>query len=144
MSLTPHIVVPDAAAAADFYRRAFGAEEVGRVPLPRGRVMSVELLLGGTSLHVGSEFSDFGILSPMAIGGTATVLQLDVPDADAAWARALEAGAEVRSPLADQFWGERHGQVVDPFGHRWNIAQRVREVPPEEIAERAAEVFGSG
>lgn len=144
MSLTPHIVVPDAAAAADFYRRAFGAEEVGRVPLPRGRVMSVELLLGGTSLHVGSEFPDFGILSPMAIGGTATVLQLDVPDADAAWARALEAGAEVRSPLADQFWGERHGQVVDPFGHRWNIAQRVREVPPEEIAERAAEVFGSG
>lgn len=144
MSLTPHIVVPDAAAAADWYRRAFGAEEVGRVPLPGDRVMSVELALGGSLLHVGSEFPDFGILSPMAIGGTATVLQLDVPDADAAWAHALEAGAEVRSPLADQFWGERHGQIVDPFGHRWNIAQRVRDVPPEEIAERAAEAFGSG
>jgi PhnB protein len=141
VNVYPHIVVPDAGQAADWYREAFGAEERGRVPLPSGKVMTVELYLGDTPVHVASEFPEAGIVSPLTIGGTATVLQIQVEDADAAWRRALDAGAEVRHELADQFWGERQGQLTDPFGHRWNVAQRLREVPPEEIAAAAAQMF---
>lgn len=144
MNLTPHIVVTDADVAARWYADAFGAEERSRVPLPGGGVMTVELTVGDSSLNLASEFADAGVLSPLTIGGTATVLQIQTDDADALWARALGAGAEVRHELADQFWGERHGQVVDPFGHRWNIAQRLRAVPPEELAAGAAKAFGSG
>jgi PhnB protein len=142
MNVTPHIVVPDAAAAADWYARAFGAQERSRIPLPGGTVMTVELSFGGSSVHVGSEFPDMGIDSPLRIGGTATVLQLDVDDVDALWSRALAAGAEERHPLADAFWGERHGQLTDPYGHRWNLAQRIRDVPHEEIVAAAARAFG--
>ena len=123
MNVTPHIVVPDADAAADWYAQAFGAQERSRIPLPGGTVMTVELSFGGSPVHVGSEFPDMGIVSPLSIGGTATVLQCNVDDVDALWSRALAAGAEERHPLADAFWGERHGQLTDPFGHRWNIAQ---------------------
>jgi PhnB protein len=144
MNLTPHIVVTDADAAAAWYANAFGAEERSRVPLPGGRVMTIELAIGDSSLHVASEFADAGVLSPPTIGGTATALQIQTDDADALWARALGAGAEVRHELADQFWGERHGQVVDPFGHRWNIAQRVRDVTLEELESGAAKAFGGG
>ena len=144
MNLTAHIVVTDADAAAAWYEDAFGAAKRGRVPLPGGGAMTVEFAIGDSSLHLASEFADAGILSPLTIGGTATVLQIQTDDADALWARALGAGAEVRHELADQFWGERHGQLVDPFGHRWNIAQRVRDVTPEELAAGAAEAFGSG
>jgi PhnB protein len=142
MKLTPHIVVSDADAAAAWYVQAFGAEERRRVPLPGGGVMSIELAIGATTLHVAGEFPDAGIVSPATIGGTATVLQIETDAADALWARALEAGAEVRHELADQFWGERHGQVVDPFGHRWNIAQWLRDVTAEELAAGAAQAFG--
>jgi PhnB protein len=142
MRLTPHIVVPDADAASAWYQRAFGAEERSRVPLPDGRVMTLELAIGDSVVHVASEFPDAGIVSPLTIGGTATVLQIETDDAEELWARALDAGAEVRHQLADQFWGERHGQVADPYGHRWNIAQHLRDVPPEEVAAAAAKAFG--
>jgi PhnB protein len=142
MNITAHIVVPDAAVASDWYTRAFGAREQSRIPLPGGSVMPVELAFGDSLVHVGSEFPDMGIVSPLALGGTATVLQIETDDVDALWARALEAGAEVRHPLADAFWGERHGQVTDPFGHRWNLAQRLRDVPHDEIVAAAARAFG--
>lgn len=142
MRLSPHIVVPEAAAAASWYQRAFGAREVSRVPLPGDRVMTVELRIGDTPLHVASEFPEAGIVSPLTIGGTATVIQIDTDDADTVWRRALAAGAEVHHELADQFWGERHGQLTDPFGHRWNVAQHLRDVPPEEVAAAAAALFG--
>ena len=144
MDVTAHIVVPDAGEAAAWYGRAFGARESGRVPLPGGKVMTVELQIGDSAVHLGSEFPDAGILSPLSIGGTATVLQITTSDADAIWKRALDAGAEVNHELADQFWGERHGQLTDPFGHRWNVAQRIRHVPPEEVAAAAAELFAGG
>jgi uncharacterized glyoxalase superfamily protein PhnB len=140
--VSAHIVVPDAAAACSWYGDAFGACEVQRVPLPGGGVMTVEIEIGESHVHVGSEFPEAGILSPLSIGGTATVLQIDTDDAGALWTRALGAGAQVEHPLADQFWGERHGQIADPFGHRWNIAQRIREVTPEELAAGAAAAFG--
>jgi PhnB protein len=141
MNITAHIVVPDADAAAAWYARAFGANERSRVPLPGGNVMTVELRFGDSPVHVASEFPQAGILSPLAIGGTATVLQITTDDADALWKRALAAGAEVHHELADQFWGERQGQLTDPFGHRWNIAQHIRDVAPEEIAAAAAKMF---
>jgi PhnB protein len=141
--LQAHIVVPDADAAASWYARAFGAREESRIPIPGGRVLSLVLQFGEARVHVASEFPDFGVVSPLTIGGTATVLQLNTDDADALWSRALEAGAVVHHELADQFWGERHGQLTDPFGHRWNVAQRLREVPDDELAAAAAQMFAS-
>jgi PhnB protein len=142
MKITAHIVVADAAQAAAWYTKAFGAVEKSRIPLPDGRVMTVELLFGESVVHVGSEFPAMGIVSPSTLGGTATVLQIDTEDVDAAWSRAVEAGAAVRHPLADAFWGERHGQLTDPFGHRWNLARRIRDVPHDEIVAAAARAFG--
>jgi PhnB protein len=101
------------------------------------------LRFGSSRVHVASEFPDFGVVSPLTIGGTATVLQINTADADALWSRALEAGAEIHHEIADQFWGERHGQLTDPFGHRWNIAQHVRDVPAEEIAATASRMFAA-
>jgi PhnB protein len=141
-SVTPHIVVPDASEGSSWYQRAFGAVEQSRVPLPGDRVMTVELRFGESTVHVGSEFPEAGILGPHAIGGTPAVLQIATDDADELWERARAAGAEVSHELADQFWGERHGQLIDPYGHRWNIAQRIRDVPPDEVAEAAARAFG--
>src|SRR5919202_4132291 len=103
---------------------------------------AIQLAFGDSVVHVGSEFPDMGIVSPLAIGGTATVLQLNTDDADALWRRALGAGAEVRVALADAFWGERHGQLTDPFGHRWNIAQPLRDVSQEELEAGAAPAVG--
>jgi PhnB protein len=142
VTITAHFVVPDAAAAADWYARAFGATERERIPLPGGTILTVELEIGGSTVHVASEFPDAGIVSPLTIGGTATVLQINTDDADALWAQAIAAGAEVRQELADAFWGERHGQLTDPFGHRWNVAQRIRDVPHDEKVAAAARVFG--
>lgn len=141
MKVTPHFIAPDAAEAAAWYTRAFDAREQSRVPLPGGKVMAVALRIGDSMIHVGSEFPQAGILSPLSIGGTATVLQIDTDDADALWERATAAGATVHHELADQFWGDRQGQLTDPFGHRWNIAQHVRDVPDEEIAASAAKAF---
>jgi PhnB protein len=144
MNIAAHVVVRDAAKAAGWYAHAFGARELSRIPLPGAKVMTVELAFGDSVVHVGSEFPDMGIVSPLTIGDTATVLQINTDDADGLWTRAINAGAEARHELADAFWGERHGQLKDPFGHRWNIAQRVRDVPQDEIVAAAAQAFGSG
>jgi PhnB protein len=143
-SITPHIVVGDAARAADWYRAVFGAEERGRLEVPGGKLMQVELWFGDSAVMLADEFPEIGVLSPKSVGGTATVLHFSTDDADAVWQRALDGGAEVRQPLGDVFWGERYGQITDPFGHRWGIAQRVREVPREELAKAVREAFGGG
>jgi uncharacterized glyoxalase superfamily protein PhnB len=141
MNLTPHLVVRDASEAAAWYEQAFGAQEQSRIPLPDDKVMAVVMRIGESRMHLGSEFPEAGIVSPLTVGGTATVLQIETDDADALWAQALSAGAVVRHELADQFWGERHGQLTDPFGHRWNVAQHIRDVPDQDIAEAAAQAF---
>jgi PhnB protein len=141
MALNPHIVVQGADRAAAFYRDAFGAEEVMRIPTPDGRLMSVQLRLGGALLHVADEFPEMGVLAPPSIGGTAVVLELDVSDADATFDRAVAAGATARQPVQDMFWGDRHGQLDDPFGHRWNVSEHVRDVPHDEIVDAAAKLF---
>jgi PhnB protein len=141
MSITAHIVVQGADRAAAFYREAFGAEEIERIPTPDGRFMSIQLRIGGSILHIADEFPEFGVLAPPSIGGTAVVLALDVADADGVFAQAVDAGAEVRQPLQDMFWGERHGQLDDPFGHRWNIGQHLRDVPHDEVVAAAARAY---
>jgi PhnB protein len=141
MAVVPHIVVQGAERAAAFYAEAFGAQEVSRILVPDGRLMSVHLRVGGGPLHLADDFPEMGVLSPATIGGTPVVLALEVDDAEAVFARAVVAGATVRQPLADMFWGDRHGQLDDPFGHRWNIGQHLRDVPPEEIAAAAAKAF---
>ncbi len=141
MPITPHIVVQGAERAAGFYRDAFGAEEVERIPTPDGRLMSVQLRIAGAVLHLADEFPEMGVLAPPSIGGTPVVLALDVSDADAVFAQAIAAGAEVCQPLADMFWGDRHGQLEDPFGHRWNVAQHLRDVPHDEVVAAAAQLF---
>jgi PhnB protein len=143
MRITPHIVVQGAERAAAFYRDAFDAEEIDRIPTPDGRLMSVQLRFGDGVLHVADEFPEMGVLAPPSIGGTPVVLALEVADAEAVFAQAVAAGAHVRQPLADMFWGDRHGQLDDPFGHRWNVGQHLRDVPHHEVVAAAAKLFGS-
>jgi uncharacterized glyoxalase superfamily protein PhnB len=141
MTITPHIVVQGAERAAAFYREAFGAEELSRIPTPDGRLMSVQLRIGDAVMHLADEFPEMDVLAPPTIGGTPVVLALDVADADAVFAQAVAAGAHIRQPLADMFWGDRHGQLDDPFGHRWNISQHLRDVQHDEIIAAAARAF---
>jgi PhnB protein len=141
MRINPHIVVQGADRAAAFYREAFGAEELSRVPTPDGRLMSVQLRIGDTMLHLADEFPEMNVLAPPSLGGTPVVLGLEVADAQTVFAAAVAAGAEVRQPLGEVFWGDLHGQVEDPFGHRWNVAQHLRDVPHDEIVAAAAQAF---
>jgi PhnB protein len=141
MSVTPHIVVQGAARAAAFYRDAFGAKEIERIPVPDGRLMSVQLRIGDSLIHLADEFPEMGVLAPPSVGGTAVVLALDVADAEAVFAQAVAAGAEVRQPLQDMFWGDRHGQLDDPFGHRWNVDQHLQDVTHDEVVAGAARAF---
>ena len=141
MQITPHLVVQGAERAAAFYRDAFGAQELSRIPTPDGRLMSVQLRIGDSVMHLADEFPELGVLAAPTIGGTPVVLALDVADAEAVFAQAVAAGAAVRQPLGDTFWGDLHGQLDDPFGHRWNVGQHVRDVPHDEIVAAAARAF---
>jgi PhnB protein len=142
MSISAHIVVQGAERAAEFYRDAFGAREIDRIPVPDGRFMSIRLRIADSVLHIADEFPEMGVLAPPSIGGTPVVLALNVADAEAAFAQAVAVGAQVRQPLADMFWGDRHGQLTDPFGHRWNISQHLRDVPHDDVVAAAARLFG--
>ena len=143
-TITPHVVVRDAARAVEWYTSVLGAEERLRIPVPDGRLMSVELRFGDSAVMLVDEFPEMGIVSPQTLGGTYMALHLMVDDVDRVWQRALDAGAEVFHPLQDSFWGERHGQVIDPFGHRWGLAQHLRYVSPEELVGAAQEMFATG
>jgi uncharacterized glyoxalase superfamily protein PhnB len=137
-SLTPGLVVHNAAEAIEFYKRAFGARELARMPTPDGqKVWHAELQIGDSRLMLGDEMPGMGSRSPKSLGGTASSIHLYVEDADAAVERAVEAGATVTMPLEDAFWGDRYGQVTDPFGHSWGIATRREELSEAEMARRA-------
>jgi PhnB protein len=142
--VTPHIVVRDAARAAEWYRDALGAEIASRIEKPDGRFMQIELVFGDSRVMIADEFPEFGAVSPQTLGGTYGALTIAVDDADAAWERALAAGATEFHPLEDAFWGERHGQILDPFGHRWGIAHKLEDLPPLEVQRRATALFGGG
>jgi len=138
-TVTPGLRVRDAAAAIDFYERAFGAEVVYATRFPDGRVMHAELCIGDSRLFVGEEMPQMGQRGPLTLGGTTCTIHLYVRDVDTSFARALKAGATVRQPIQDQFWGDRIGSVTDPYGHVWSIGTRREAVPPEEIERRGQE-----
>ena len=142
-AITPYLIVDGAARAIDFYKRAFGATEIMRMPAPNGRIGHAEVRIGDSAIMLADEFPEMGIVSPQTLGGTYMALHLLVADVDAVWQRALDAGAEVFRPLQDSFWGERSGQVIDPFGHRWGLAQHLRDVSPEELLRAAQEMFAN-
>jgi PhnB protein len=141
-SISPHLVVRGADRASSWYQEALGAVEHSRIPVPNGKLMSVELTFGETTVMLADEFEEMGVLAPPSVGGTPVALHLTTDDVDSLWERALAAGAEIHSPLQDAFWGERHGQIIDPFGHRWGLAQHVRDVPHDEVVRAAAAIFG--
>ena len=137
-AVSPHLVVDDAAAAIDFYVKAFGATELGRGPGPDGRRVHTSFTINGATVMLNDDFPEYNdgkSQTPKALGGSPVTIHLTVTDVEAKFARAVEAGAEVVMPLEDQFWGDRYGLVRDPFGHQWSLGQPVREVSPEEIAE---------
>lgn len=132
-AITPHLVCRDAAAAIDFYRKAFGAVEQGRLPGPDGKLMHAAITIGGAALMLVDEFPGQGMPSPQSLGGSPVTIHLYVADVDATVAQAVAAGASVTMPVADMFWGDRYGRLVDPFGHQWSVATHVRDVGAEEI-----------
>ena len=140
--LTPYIVVGQAAQAIDFYCRVFGAREDFRLSEPSGKVGHAELLLGHSRLMLADEYPDFGALAPASVGGTPVSLHLYVADVDATMAQAEEAGATVLRAAKDEFYGDRSGQLLDPFGHRWQISTRGAPVSPAEMQRRWSAMLG--
>ena len=140
-TLTPHIIVQNAANAVEFYKKAFGAQEITRHMTPDGKaVMHAQLKIGDSMLMLASEFPP-SCLSPKARGGTSVTLNLYVENADTAFDRAVKAGYAVKMPLADQFWGDRYGVAEDPFGHQWSIATHKRDLSEGQIAAGAKAAF---
>ena len=134
-TITPHLVCKDAAGAIEFYKEAFGAVEQMRLPGPDGKLMHAMVRIGDSMLMLVDEFPDMQVRGPQALGGSPVTIHLSVADADAAFRRATAAGATVRMPVTDMFWGARYGLVQDPSGHLWSIATQVRNLTPEQIVE---------
>jgi uncharacterized glyoxalase superfamily protein PhnB len=132
-SLNAHLVCQDAAKAIDFYKAAFGAEELMRMPGPNGKLMHAAVRIGDSTLMLVDEMPEWGARGPKAIGGSPVTIHLYVADADATMARAVAAGAKETMKMDDAFWGDRYGRCEDPFGHQWSIATPQREVSPEEL-----------
>jgi uncharacterized glyoxalase superfamily protein PhnB len=132
-TLTPYLTCRDAASAIDFYKQAFGAVERGIMKGPDRRVMHAELKIGDSIVMIADEYPEFGSLSPQSMGGAGTGLHVYVENVDAAFDKAIAAGGIVEMPVADMFWGDRYGRLQDPFGHKWAMATRVREMSVEEM-----------
>ena len=137
-SVIPYLIVDGAAKAIDFYKHAFGAIERFRIGSPGGRVGHAELTIGGSLIMLADEHPEMGAVAPPTVGGTPVGLHLYVEDVDAVAAKALAAGATLKRPVENQFYGDRLGSIVDPFGHLWHISTHVEDVSPEEIGRRAA------
>lgn len=132
-TVTPHLVIAGAAKAIEFYKKAFGAEEMMRLEGPDGNLWHASVLIGGSPVMLVDEFPGMGSVSPLALKGTPVTIHLNVLDADAWVERAVKAGATVLMPVDDAFWGDRYGIIQDPFGHKWSVASHVREMTVEEI-----------
>lgn len=141
-SITPYLIIDGAARALEFYKKAFGAEETVRMPGPGGRIAHAEMRLGNSMFMLADESSESNARGPKTVGGTPVMLMIYVPDVDKTFAAAVAAGATVERPLANQFYGDRTGGVIDPFGHRWYIATHVEDVSPEEMKRRMQAMGG--
>jgi uncharacterized glyoxalase superfamily protein PhnB len=141
-TVTPYLTVRGADQAITFYKNAFGAEELMRMPGPGGKsIMHAEITIGDSRIFLSEELPEMGCRSPQSLGGTASSLHLYVEDVDAAFKRAVSAGAQVKMLVADMFWGDRFGKLIDPFGHEWGMATHTEDRTPEEIRERANAFF---
>jgi PhnB protein len=139
--ITIHMVVRDAAAASSWYVAVFGAEERSRIVLPDGRLIHVELSVGGSMLMLADEFPEHGAVAPADGAPSPTAFYLTFPDVDVVWTRALDMGATEHRPLQDTPFGERDGQIIDPFGYRWGLTQHLTDVSLDEMTEAAAAMF---
>jgi uncharacterized glyoxalase superfamily protein PhnB len=140
---TPYLVVQGAADALAYYQRVFGAELLLRLDTPQGGLLHAELQVGGASFCMSEAMPERGAPGPLALGGSPVSMIIYVPDADATVAAALASGARATMPLADHFWGDRAGGIVDPFGHQWIVATRIDDPSPEELKRRAAAMFAA-
>jgi PhnB protein len=142
-SVTPYLIVSSAARAIDYYKLAFGATELMRFEGPGGTIAHAELQIGNARIMLGDESPQMGHKSPESLGGSGTGLMLYVEDVDTVFTRAVDAGAEVTRPLQNQFYGDRSGNLTDPFGHTWTIATHVEDVSEEEMRRRMAASVGA-
>jgi PhnB protein len=140
-TVTPYLIVNDGAAAIEFYKQAFGATELLRLPDPGGKLMHAEVRIGDSPIMLADEFPEMGILSPSSLGGSATSILLYVEDVDTRFAQAIAAGGKQKKPLQDQFYGDRSGTLEDPFGHSWTIATHIEDVSHEEMDRRFEEMM---
>ena len=139
LGVIPHLTVRGASEAIAFYERAFGAKEITRMPSPDGaRLWHASISIGPSTVYLVDEFPEHGGLSPAGLGGSPVSIHIEVEDADAFFARAVEAGATVTMPLMDAFWGSRFGKVADPYGYHWSISHKIEDVDAEKMQERMA------
>jgi PhnB protein len=136
--VAPYLFIDGASAAIDFYRSVLGAKERTRMAGPDGRIFHAELEVGDSMIMLGDQNPDMDVRGPRAIGGTPMMMHVYIEDVDSVFERAIGAGAKVLRPVEDQFYGDRSGRFEDPFGHRWDVAKHVEDVPPEEMEKRAA------
>lgn len=141
-SLTPHLVCAGAADAIAFYAKAFNAVEVMRLPGPDGKLAHAMVRIGDSALMLVDEFPEMGALGPKTLKGSPVTIHLQVENVDAAVERAVAAGAKITMPVADMFWGDRYGQLEDPFGHHWSVATHTRDLSPQEIQEAMGKASG--
>jgi PhnB protein len=142
-SVTPYLAVDDADRAIEYYKKAFGAKERGRMEAPGGKIGHAEVEIGDSVVMLSDALPQFSTRPPSELGGTSVSMFLYVEDVDAVVKRAVDAGATITMEVADQFWGDRFGVVQDPYGHLWSIATHVEDVPPEEMAERAKQAMAA-
>jgi PhnB protein len=143
-TVSAYLTVKDAAGALDFYRAAFGAEELFRLVEPGGKIGHAEMRIGTSTVMLSDEYPDFGALSPPTVGSSPVKLHLYVEDADAVVARAVAAGATLLRPVADQFYGDRAGMIADPYGHSWHVGTPKEQVSPEEMQRRWTAALAGG
>lgn len=143
-AVTPHLVCAGAADAIEFYKKAFGAEELMRLAGANGKLMHAAIKIGNASIMLVDELPEWGALSPLTLGGSPVTIHLYVPDVDAFVARAVKAGALLRMPVEDMFWGDRYGIIEDPFGHKWSVATHQRDMSNQEIEEAMKKFMPSG
>jgi PhnB protein len=141
-SVTPYIIVHNAAEAIDFYKRAFGATELLRIPAPGNKIGHAEIKIGDSIIMLADEHPEMGARSPRSIGGTPVSIVIYVDEVDAVAERVVKAGAKQTRPVADQFYGDRTGSFEDPFGHQWHVHTHVEDVSSEEIEKRMAAMAG--
>ncbi len=136
-TVTPHLICDGATDAIEFYKKAFNAVELGRVPGPQGKLLHALIRIGDSTVMLVDEFPDWGSIGPKSLKGSPVTIHLYTQDVDALFKQAVAAGAKVAMPVEDMFWGDRYGKLEDPFGHHWSVATHIRDVKPEELKEAA-------